>query len=92
VIKRGVARCESDTLTLDDLQLKLQLVEAPVVWNGAHGASTTGLTLAEAERAHLLRVLTLTRWVKSEAARLLDISRPTLDRKIQQFGLLPEGE
>src|SRR5690606_29950017 len=85
VIKRGVARCETDTLSLDDLQLKLQLVEVPFTGHGSPNSSATGLTLAEAERAHLLRVLQLTGWVKSEAARLLDIARPTLDRKIQQF-------
>src|SRR6186713_775859 len=47
-------------------------------------------TLAEAERAHIVRVLEGTAWNKKEAARLLDISRGTLYRKIVEYGLEPE--
>ncbi|HEY1306650.1 MAG TPA: sigma-54 dependent transcriptional regulator [Vicinamibacterales bacterium] len=46
-------------------------------------------TLAEAERAHILRVLDVTSWNKKEAARLLAISRGTLYRKIVEYGLEP---
>jgi DNA-binding NtrC family response regulator len=48
-------------------------------------------TLAEAERAHIVRVLEGTAWNKKEAARLLDISRGTLYRKIVEYGLEPEA-
>jgi len=48
-------------------------------------------TLAEAERAHIMRVLEGTAWNKKEAARLLDISRGTLYRKIVEYGLEPEA-
>ena len=44
-------------------------------------------TLREAERAHILRVLETTRWNKKETARLLEISRGTLYRKIVEYGL-----
>ena len=46
-------------------------------------------TLAEAERAHIVRVLEATSWNKKEAARLLEISRGTLYRKIVEYGLEP---
>ena len=46
-------------------------------------------TLAETERAHIVRVLEATAWNKKEAARLLDISRGTLYRKIVEYGLEP---
>jgi transcriptional regulator of acetoin/glycerol metabolism len=46
--------------------------------------------LAEAERAHIVRVLESTSWNKKEAARLLDISRGTLYRKIVEYALEPE--
>ena len=46
-------------------------------------------SLREAERAHIIRVLEAARWNKKEAARLLDISRGTLYRKIVEFGLEP---
>jgi transcriptional regulator with GAF, ATPase, and Fis domain len=46
-------------------------------------------TLRDAERAHIVRVLEAARWNKVEAARILDISRGTLYRKIDEFGLEP---
>jgi DNA-binding NtrC family response regulator len=48
-------------------------------------------TLAEAERTHILRVLESVRWNKKEAARVLEISRGTLYRKILEFRLEPAG-
>lgn len=44
-------------------------------------------TLREAERAHILRALEATAWNKKEAARILEISRGTLYRKIVEYGL-----
>jgi DNA-binding NtrC family response regulator len=44
-------------------------------------------TLADAERAHILRVLDTVTWNKKEAARVLEISRGTLYRKILDYGL-----
>ncbi len=46
-------------------------------------------TLAEAECAHIQRVLDAAGWNKKEAARLLDISRGTLYRKIVEYRLEP---
>ena len=48
-------------------------------------------TLAEAERTHVLRVLESVQWNKKEAARVLDISRGTLYRKIDEYALTPPG-
>jgi DNA-binding NtrC family response regulator len=47
-------------------------------------------TLAEAERAHIIRALEGTSWNKKEAARVLAISRGTLYRKIVEYGLEPQ--
>jgi DNA-binding NtrC family response regulator len=47
-------------------------------------------SLAEAERSHIVRVLEATDWNKKEAARVLDISRGTLYRKILEYQLEPE--
>jgi DNA-binding NtrC family response regulator len=44
-------------------------------------------TLRDAERAHIIRVLEAVEWNKLEAARVLDISRGTLYRKIDEYGL-----
>src|SRR5438445_6621846 len=48
-------------------------------------------TLAESERAHIVRVLEAAQWNKKEAARVLDISRGTLYRKIVEYQLEPEA-
>jgi DNA-binding NtrC family response regulator len=44
-------------------------------------------TLREAERAHIIRALETTSWNKKEAARILEISRGTLYRKIVEYDL-----
>ena len=49
-------------------------------------------TLAENEREHVARVLESCEWNKKEAARLLDISRGTLYRKILEYQLRPEAK
>ena len=52
-------------------------------------SSTRLPTLRDAERAHIIRVLEATEWNKLEAAKVLDISRGTLYRKIEEYGLEP---
>jgi DNA-binding NtrC family response regulator len=47
-------------------------------------------TLREAERAHIVRALETSAWNKKEAARILEISRGTLYRKIVDYGLEPD--
>src|ERR1043165_9065993 len=47
-------------------------------------------SLADAERAHIVRVLEAVNWNKKQAASVLEISRGTLYRKIVEYGL--EGE
>jgi DNA-binding NtrC family response regulator len=49
-------------------------------------------TLREAERAHIARALETSAWNKKEAARILEISRGTLYRKIVEYGLEPESK
>ena len=49
-------------------------------------------SLADAERAHIIRVLEAVEWNKKEASRVLDISRGTLYRKIVEYELEPEAK
>ena len=53
------------------------------------GSSNRLPSLRDAERAHIIRVLEAVSWNKLEAARVLDISRGTLYRKIEEYGLEP---
>ena len=54
--------------------------------------STTRLpSLRDAERAHVIRVLEAAEWNKLEAAKVLDISRGTLYRKIEEYALEQPG-
>ena len=48
-------------------------------------------TLREAERAHVVSALEASAWNKKAAARMLEISRGTLYRKILEHGLQPDG-
>jgi two-component system response regulator HydG len=48
-------------------------------------------TLREAERAHILRALEASAWNKKETARVLEISRGTLYRKIVEYNLEQPG-
>jgi len=47
-------------------------------------------SLREAERAHIVRILDAANWNKKEAAKILEISRGTLYRKILEFALEPQ--
>lgn len=88
VIKRGVARSQGDVLTMDDLQLRMALVDK----DADAGNAVQDLSLDSMEKRHVAFVLRTTNWVKAEAARLLGVSRPTLDRKIEQYGLSRESD
>jgi two-component system response regulator HydG len=50
------------------------------------------LSLRDAECIQVSRALRQTGWNKSQAAVLLGITRKTLDRKIKEFSLTPEGQ
>jgi DNA-binding NtrC family response regulator len=50
-------------------------------------AAGTILPLREVERRHIVAALVHTRWNKRRTCALLEISRPTLDRKIEEYAL-----
>jgi transcriptional regulator with PAS, ATPase and Fis domain len=49
-------------------------------------------TLQELEREHIENVLAYTGYEKKRAAQILDISRPTLDKRIREYGIRLPGE
>ncbi len=87
VIERGAILAQSEHLTVDDLPLKLN--RAPELEQIADRGDGP-LTLRDAEKLQVARILRRTGWNKSRAARVLDITRRTLDRKIVEYALSPE--
>ena len=82
-LTRAVVLAKTDVL--DEALLPLGATTTPVEAEGDLP------TLRELERRHIVRVLAHTEWNKRRACAILDISRPTLDRKIEEFGLRKEG-
>ena len=81
VITRAAIMCDG-TITADALDLR-PAAAAPTAEPGHF------LTLAEMEARHVLAALEQCGWNKSAAARLLGVSRPTILKKISDYGLKP---
>ena len=94
-IERAVVLSESEVLLPAHLTLQSRVTvtaesaveEGPLA--GSIPVPTTGLSLADAEARLVGLTLRLTGGNHSRAARLLQISRPTLLRKIRIYGLEP---
>ncbi len=50
---------------------------------------TSVSSLADIEKIHITKVLSITKWNKQEASTLLGITRPTLNAKIEKYGITP---
>jgi DNA-binding NtrC family response regulator len=84
-LTRAVVLAKTDVL--DETALHLGTA-APAPIEGGEGGEL--VTMRELERRHIARVLAHTEWNKRRACAILDISRPTLDRKIEEYGLRRE--
>ena len=85
-LTRAVVLAKTDVL--DETLLPLgQTASAAPTAAGAPGDDNELMTLRELERRHIIKVLASTEWNKRRACAILDISRPTLDRKIEEYGL-----
>ncbi len=85
VIRTAVALCEKDMIWIEDIPIKMELGNEPA--SGGNGMSLESFSLKDMEKAHIVRTLQHCRWNKSKAADLLEVSRPRLDRKIQEYNL-----
>ncbi len=52
------------------------------------GEKTSAMSLKELEREHIHSVLVATNWHKGKACQILGISRPRLERRIDEFGFV----
>ncbi|HEX3757717.1 MAG TPA: sigma-54 dependent transcriptional regulator [Kofleriaceae bacterium] len=90
LLTRAVVLAKTDVL--DETLLPIGAAAAPGDPAAGAEADADGAlpTLRELERRHIIRVLAHTEWNKRRACAILDISRPTLDRKIEEYGLRRE--
>jgi DNA-binding NtrC family response regulator len=87
-LTRAVVLAKGDVLEADLLPITLS--EAPPAPAPTAAEPELG-PLREAEKRHIERCLAHTGWNKRRACALLEISRPTLDRKIEEYGLRRPG-
>jgi Nif-specific regulatory protein len=90
VIERAVVLARGEFVDHDDLVLSHLTTAGDTELEGVLGERNVGYeptSLADVERAHILRTLNATRWNKSKAAGILGIERSTLDRKIRRYDL-----
>src|SRR5437870_1087200 len=80
-VSRAALSSPGRVIRAQDIEF-LHAAEAPV-----ESSSERLPTLAEAERAHIARVLESVNWNKKQAASVLEISRGTLYRKIVEYAL-----
>ncbi|MEP6711006.1 MAG: sigma-54 dependent transcriptional regulator [Ferruginibacter sp.] len=81
VIERAVILSEDGTLSVNDLPLELQMLNATIT------NMLSAFDLASVEKLHIQRVLNHTNGNKTETAKLLNIGLTTLYRKIEEFKL-----
>jgi transcriptional regulator with PAS, ATPase and Fis domain len=92
VLTRAVVMCRGGAFSRDDLGEDHQDPEhsssAPGAWEEvSRTKKDAGESLATVERRHVQEVLIRTGGNKSAAARILNISRPTLNRMIKEYEL-----
>jgi DNA-binding NtrC family response regulator len=82
VIEHALILAKTDSITVEDLPGYLSEKMRDPLYRGS------GDALNEAEKEHLIRVLKECDGNKIQAARRLRISRSTLYRKLEQYGLV----
>ncbi|HSK00237.1 MAG TPA: sigma-54 dependent transcriptional regulator [Kofleriaceae bacterium] len=89
LLTRAVVLAKTDVLdeTLLPLGAAAPQGDAGAEAGAERDAEGTLPTLREVERRHVARVLAHAEWNKRRACAILDISRPTLDRKFEEYGL-----
>jgi transcriptional regulator with PAS, ATPase and Fis domain len=90
-VERAVALTDGDTIT--EFVLPPDIAESPVLMlsEGGDGYYGDSMTLKEVEELHVRRVLAKHDWNLTRAAKSLGISRSTLWRKINEYGLRRRG-
>ncbi len=98
VLMQSMVMAQGDTLTYCDLPSEIIRRDSPR-GDGAPGVASPcgdpqpGLeSLKDVERRHIEQVLEETGWHKGRTCEVLGISRPRLERRIREYGLVAPGE
>lgn len=86
VIERAVILCPHDTINLECLPKKMQILV------GEKYTEVKEFNLPEIEKRTIIKALDKTSWNQSKAAELLGISRKQLRTKMKNLELLPASE
>jgi DNA-binding NtrC family response regulator len=84
-VSRAALASQGSTIHADDVQF----LHPGVVRVEVPPPTDVLRPLREVEREHIQRVLDATNWNKKRSARVLEIGRETLYRKIDEFNLVP---
>lgn len=95
---KDTSRAASDIESESGNELRNHVVEAPDDLSGEFSFWFEGgvmittsdyqeASIAEIEREHVLATLRHTSWNKTRAAKILEIERSTLDRKLKAYGV-----
>ena len=88
VVRRACAIADGEAIERADLDLTDLVAERkPASTPTPSEVPLEDWALATVERRHIETVLAFTKGNKSEAARILDIARTTLDRKLASYGI-----
>ncbi|KAA3656623.1 MAG: sigma-54-dependent Fis family transcriptional regulator [Calditrichaeota bacterium] len=85
-IEYSCAICESETIEVQDLPFALQSQSELV----PGFRSETNRTLEEVTKQYILHVLQETNWHQKKACQILGLSKTTLYRRLQQYGIKPK--
>ncbi len=96
---RELENCIESAVVLSEGEILEEHLPLPTVDRATPSTSETApsaepsglLPLAEIERRHILRVLEAVKGNRTAAAKMLEIGRNTLARKLKEYGLADEG-
>lgn len=90
VLMKTAVMESGDELTISRLPSEITCAHDRIDSASELGMTPPRLTLEELERRYIERVLGETGWHKGNTCKILGISRPTLERKIRDYALLPQ--
>jgi DNA-binding NtrC family response regulator len=87
VLVAAVVRTRGKVILLDEIENILSSSR-----NLSAEPDLASYSLPDMEKRHIAKALDMLNWNRSETARLLGISQPTLRKKIRKYGIAPPGQ